>query len=59
MIIFMPKRLDEQSDKSRAEKILNNLSGDDIVKDRNVLKLNVQLFAKGFDEYKTVKLPKK
>lgn len=47
----MPKRLDEQSDKSRAEKILNNLSGDDI-KDRNVLKLNVQLFAKGFDEYK-------
>ena len=55
----MPKRLDEQSDKSRAEKILNNLSDDDIVKDRNVLKLNVQLFAKGFDEYKTVKLPKK
>lgn len=45
MIIFMPKRLNKQSDKSKAEKILNNLSDDDIVKDRKPLKLNTQLFA--------------
>ena len=51
--------LDEQSDKSRAEKILNNLSDDDIVKDGKPLKLNTQLFAKKSSDFKTVILPPK
>ena len=38
---------------------MNNLSEDDIVKNRNVLKLNVQLFAKKSFDFKTVILPPK
>lgn len=51
--------LKAQSNKTRAEKVLNNLSDDDIVENRNVLKLNVQLFAKKSSDFKTVVLPPK
>lgn len=51
--------LEAQSNKTRAEKVLNNLSDDDIVENRNVLKLNVQLFAKKSSDFKTIVLPPK
>nr|DAF79719.1 MAG TPA: minor capsid protein [Caudoviricetes sp.] len=51
--------LKSQSNKTRAQKVLNNLSDDDIVENRNVLKLNVQLFAKKSSDFKTVVLPPK
>lgn len=51
--------LKTQSNKTRAEKVLNNSSDDDIVENRNVLKLNVQLFAKKSSDFKTVVLPPK
>ena len=51
--------LKSQSNMTRAEKVLNNLSDDDIVENRNVLKLNVQLFAKKSSDFKTVVLPPK
>lgn len=51
--------LKAQLNKTRAQKVLNNLSYDDIVENRNVLKLNVQLFAKKSSDFKTVVLPPK
>lgn len=53
------KWLQSQSNNTRAEKVLNNLSDNDIVKDRNILKLNIQLFAKKSSDFETVVLPPK